>query len=205
MLLKRMRWLLLLHTAVISFLVLPAAGYAATISVAGLANVAKGESTDAKRSVTSDALLGFGAGLFLEFEPTPSAGVFGVEPGLVYMQRNIGYGSTLTEKTTWVQVPILARLHFLGISLGAGPYLAHATGDIKEELGSTTATVTYSDAGVSTIDYGVIAALGFNIPVPFVAKPFVEGRYDIGLKNLSKSEGTTYKYKDMQVLLGLRF
>ena len=176
---------------------LPVAGYGATFSIAAAGNGAKAASSNKTRSFDSDELLGYGAGALLEF----GGGMLGTETGLIYVQRAIGYSSAIKETSTWVEVPVLLRLHAGGFSLGAGGYLARGVGSIKADIASTTTSLSYSDAQLSNLDYGFSGALGYTFPF----KAFVDIRYNAGLKNLSKVDDVTYKFSEFQLFLGYRF
>ena len=182
----------------------PASAWSATFSLAGAANAAKARNTNPTRSYTSDAKFGFGAALLIEGQPLATNGVFTTEFGLVYAPRNTGYGTFYTEKTTWVELPLLERIHILGFSLGVGGYLAKATGDIKRTYATGATTYTYDDVQRATIDYGAAFAVGYEFKL-IGAKLFADARYNYGLRNLSTAQNLEYKYTDLQLLLGVRF
>jgi hypothetical protein len=166
---------------------LPVMGYGASVALVAGANATKVSNSNKTRSYTSDSLLGYGAGAFVEFRPWMSLGAIGTETGLLYSHRAIGYGTAATETSAWLELPVLLRVHMAGLSLGAGGYLARALGNIK--------------ASVRNLDYGYTGALSYS----FASSAFVDLRYNGDLRNLAKDDGVTYKFTEMQLLLGYHF
>ena len=138
---------MLIKLSILSLLILaiPTASWAASFSLAGVANVAKARNLNPTRSYTSDGKLAFGAALLVEGEPLATNRVLTTELGLVYVQRKTGYGTLYTEESTWFELPLLERLHIMNFSLGAGLYLAKATGDVKRIYSAQTNIYSYDD------------------------------------------------------------
>jgi hypothetical protein len=162
----------------------------ATLSGVSLTNI----------SASSNAKWGFGGGALLDAMFDPAVGL---EFGALYITRKIETTTTFTALgvnassggTTaahYVQIPILLRLAFSPyFSIGAGGYFAEGTGSLS---------------GSAKSDYGLIGSVGIHLPLGGSVAFLVDGRYNLGLKNVDNSGlGETQKFRDVQVLAGLTF
>jgi hypothetical protein len=185
------------------FLGMPAAQAGTHISVFG-----DGTFSTTKTTGQTDpkSMLGLGGGAQVEFGLGPMAGL---EIGAVYLGRKTG-DSTANLTFNYVQIPVQLR-YWVGkyLTLGAGGYYALPVGDIKAGGSSLPGggSIPYATAGFKKNDYGLLGSVGFNAPVGPTAAVFAEGRYALGLddQNATAIAGTTTKWQDIQILVGLRF
>lgn len=152
---------------------------------------------------------GLGVGLSLNATLTPA---LGLEVGANYLQRKykrnlLLFSREFTEEA--FQVPVLMRGYFLSVfSIGVGGYYNYYQGNVKYDVvsnGSASASVSSSRTGYrSTSDYGVMAALGVDIPLSPISGLMVDTRYLFGLHN-NAINGAALKFDEWQLLVGLRF
>src|SRR5579885_2498578 len=151
---------------------------------------------------TFSSKLGYGGGAQVEFGLGPMAGL---EIGAIYLSRKFNESpSTLDTTTTYVQVPVQLR-YWVGryFTIGVGGYYAFAVGDVKFSDGSS---VPYSTVGFKKNDYGLLGSAGLNFPMGPGTAFFAEGRYAYGLDDQNDPAQTnSTKWRDIQVLVGLRF
>jgi hypothetical protein len=175
----------------------------------------------------------FGGGVLLSQAIMPA---FSIETGLLCLPRSMSQTVTLTGSVsstltanysfTYWQIPLLFRFHFLKIlSVGFGGYYAHAIGNIKYTESSPNAALNsslfqegtmyqgYEEGDISRSDYGLLYAVGANVPLPFVPLSlYVDGRYAMGLKNIHTGQLTSVnvadsdnnKWHDFQLLAGFQ-
>lgn len=150
-----------------------------------------GHSIYSSEGVTTQGEPGTGAGLGVEFPMGPSSGL---EIDAIYLKRK-----NLIQ-ASYLQVPIVYRL-WLGkmFTIGAGAYYAQGMGSVTANGG----TETFSAAGYTSNDIGLTGAAGFNIPLSSF-NLLVEGRYDLGVYNVSAIQGVTATFNDFQLLVGIR-
>jgi hypothetical protein len=179
-----------------------AAGGGAQFSVMGEVNLSKYTVSALGQSESTDAKVGYGGGLGVEF---PVGKAIGLEIDALYQMRKIGEsGSSDTLTFTYLNFPVGLRFHFgKNFSLIAGGYYASAMGKIKDQDGNEG---EYAANGLKTSDYGAFGGLGVN----FGAKTqfFFDARYYMGLANqLTDDFGgvASFKWSGFQGLVGLRF
>ena len=154
------------------------------LSAAGVGNSTRisGQSGDVKLSGKPDGI-GKGGGLLLEL-----GGKVGVELGAFYMERNVHFPLTILGNTLDIKVsamtlhfPVLIRFHpipFMSFGLG-GYYSKYRSASAAIIINGTTIA---SEQSIATgNDRGVTAAAGLRIPIGNI-EPFVDGRYNYGLK-----------------------
>ena len=183
-------------------LVIPSQAWSFAIEGAGIANVSTASNSNVTRSYTSDGYLGVGAGALVEGKPWLALSMLDTEVGLLYYQREVGYGTLGTQTSNWLELPVLERIRFLGFSIGAGLYMARGIGSLKSQSGGGTTSYSYADANIRDFDFGWVGALSYTLPVFGL---FADLRYNGGLRNLSNIINDTYKFSDVQLLVGVRF
>lgn len=141
--------------------------------------------------------LGFGGGLGLEF-----GGPFlSVEVDAIYVLRKVvSPTASLTHPN--LQIPIIARIG-LGsiISIGAGGYLALGIGSVGSSIGPS---VSYASV-YKTLDYGITTSLAFDFKIGPATSLVLDGRYCLGLADVSVNSAGSMKWSDIQVFTGVRF
>ena len=207
---KQIPWLL---TLIFSILVLPSSAWSAMIEVTSIVNAAQTSNTNITRSYTSDSYFAVGAGLLVEGKPMGDSslsfsssgssmeGLY-TESGLLYYPRMVGYGTSGIQTSNWMVLPLVEKFHFWSISVGGGVYLAHAMGSIHTTLGTTSGSFAFGTGNLRTTDYGYTLALGYGFSFWNL---FMDLRDDVGLRNLTTVTGSTYKFSEYQLLLGVRF
>ena len=134
---------------------------------------------------------GYGGGLGIEI---PLGSSSGIEIDGIYQNRNNQI------QASWVQIPVLYRL-WLGtfFSLGAGVYYGTGIGSVS----TNGTTESFSSAGYSQSDAGLMGVAGFNIPISSLYL-MIEGRYGYGVYDVSSIQGTTATFNDLQIVVGIR-
>ena len=148
-------------------------------------------STYSTGGVQTSGEAGLGGGLGLEI---PLNSFSGLEIDGVYLNRKNQI------QASYVQIPVLYRL-WLGsiVTLGAGAYYSQGIGSVT----ANGTTESFSDAGYTQNDAGLMGVAGFNIPISFFYL-MIEGRYDFGIYDVSAIQGVTATFNDFQVLVGIR-
>jgi hypothetical protein len=152
-------------------------------------------------STSYSAKLGLGGGLLFTNMLSPR---LGFELGGLYITRKtdvttsftalgLSQGSTSTTTTRYIQIPILMRVRLTrGISVGGGGYFAEGVGSV--------------DPTIKKTDYGLVGSLALHFPIGHTTAFLIDGRYNLGLKNVDNSgSGADLKYRDYQLLVGFAF
>jgi hypothetical protein len=152
-------------------------------------------------STSSSAKIGPGGGILFDSKLVPE---FGFEFGALYITRKVeqttsftfsGISSSQSSTTTshYLEIPLLLRIWLSPyVSIGAGGYYAKGLGSI--------------DPSIKSSDYGAVGSLGLHLPLGSSSSLLIDGRYNLGLKNVDNSGmGQTMKYRDLQIIAGLTF
>jgi len=132
---------------------------------------------------------GLGGGLLVEL---PLSEYWGFELGGLDVPRSINQLGTLQ----YVKLPFELR-HWLchHVVIGAGGYYAQSIGDAS----------AFSNAGLKTSDYGVLASIGVQKHLVPGFAVLAEGRYDYSLNNVAQfSAAGPSHWSEFQVLFGFR-
>ena len=162
---------------------------------------------------TFSGKVGLGGGALVDFGILP---MLSFQVGGLYVTRT--YTDTvgavvITDQLHYLEVPAQFRL-MLGrvFSVGLGGYWAVGMGNITQTNGSVTnSNVTYGNFGLKNHDLGLIGSLNAAIPLGAMVQLYAEGQYLYGLQNeltdaaITASPTSSYKNRDIQFLLGLRF
>ncbi len=141
------------------------------------------------------------AGLLLGLSYTSSlAAGPGLEIDALYDQRKYS-SSNVTVTLPAIQIPVLVRMNLIPevFDYGIGAYYAFGVGDVSTSAGTSS---SYSAAGVSSSDFGLIGSLQVTIPIPGITKLIADGRYLFGLSNSSSTAGVTAHTREMELFLG---
>jgi hypothetical protein len=197
---KTTRYLIL--AALIGLVTAPAS-QAGSYSLVGV-----GDYANQNPSVTSK--LGLGGGIL--FDDFVTRGVQ-FEFGALYLTRKFdsGGGSSDSLELTYheIQVPVLLKFRLLPLfHIGVGGYWATAVGSVDDEDSTSpsksNSSESISDAGMKSIDYGLLGTAGFALPLGRGGTHFlIDARYAYGLANVSNS-GTTNN-RDIEILAGFSF
>ena len=122
----------------------------------------------------------------------PLSEYWGFELGGLDVPRSINQVGTLQ----YVKIPFELR-HWLchHVVIGAGGYYAQSVGDSS----------AFSNAGIKTSDYGVLASFGVQKHLIPGFAVLAEGRYDYSLNSIAQSPmaGPSH-WSEFQVLFGFR-
>lgn len=129
---------------------------------------------------------------------------FGIQGELLYSMMGAKgkiEGVTVTDKTDYITLPILAKLYILeGLSVDIGPQFGYMiSAKAKGAAGDNSATRNYYDDVDKKFD--VSAAMGLSYKLNFGLDVFA--RYNLGLTKLA--DGADSKNSVIQVGLGYRF
>jgi hypothetical protein len=163
--------------------IMPKAG----VSLASTATKTNGESED----VNMKAGFTFGVAA-----PISISEQFSVQPELLYVQKGGKLKSddvTASVTFNYLEIPVMARAHFGGFYLGAGPYLGIAlSGKVKFDFtGILSGTSVEADVnigndpeedGLKRTDFGLCFGLGYGLEIG-TGKLVFDARYGLGLSN----------------------
>jgi len=160
--------------------IMPKAG----VSLASTASKTDGESEDIKMKT------GFTFGVAA---PISISEQFSVQPELLYVQKGgklKSDGVTASATFNYLEIPVMARAHFGGFYLGAGPYLGIAlSGKGKIDDGSTSVEFDVNigtdpeEDGLKPTDFGLCFGLGYGLEIGS-GKLVFDARYGLGLSNI---------------------
>ena len=155
-----------------------------------------------------DSVLGGGLGTFV-----PLSDFFGIEADLVYFSRDVfvrGAGDDINRlRSKYLELPIQLKLMISQfIRVGGGIYFAKGFGPVTlTHADGSKRTTSFTDADISSNDFGVIGSGVARFPVSDSIQVFAEVRYQRGLKNvgLAIPFGTEVHYTDVKILFGVSF
>lgn len=138
--------------------------------------------------------VGFQAGLGVNI-PT-GAGNFSVQPEVNFVSKGTKLKNSFVNQNfnfNYIEVPVLAKYSFGPVYVNAGPSVGFLMGKnnaVKAVYGKT-----------KTVDFGVQMGAGVAIPVG-PGNLIIDGRYNLGLSNISDVKGTEIKNRGFAVSLG---
>jgi hypothetical protein len=148
----------------------------------------------------------FGGGLLMGFE---SSAITEIQLGALYMNRDYKYpvaSGTGEDSYARYEVPLLLRFTGLPIlSVGAGVYYAVPVGTYtytQTPLGGTSSSTTSNASDAFKNDFGAIGSVALKIPFNPWTSLLIDGRYEYGLFNITKTAGETFKTRDIEALAG---
>ncbi|MBV8326995.1 porin family protein [Chryseobacterium sp.] len=147
------------------------------------------KNADGEKSKTS-----FQAGLGVNI-PT-GIGNFSIQPEVNFISKGTRFKNnfgTQTYNFNYVEIPVLAKYSFGPVYMNAGPsigFLMEKNDRIKEAYGKTR-----------SIDFGLQMGAGVAIPAG-PGKLIVDGRYNLGLNNISNEQGVSVKNRGFAISLG---
>jgi hypothetical protein len=131
----------------------------------------------------------FGFGGFLR-----GSGPLTFELGLQYAPRSINVGTATINE---LEIPLLLRFHVLIVTFALGAYYGLQIGTSASGAGATAPTVSGND-------FGLVGALGLQLPLAPGVSVFGEGRWIFGLTSLSISGSpSTIQWRNLEILAGL--
>jgi hypothetical protein len=156
----------------------------ASISVVGIGNYAMPKQTLLGASVPGlSGTLGLGGGALVDFRLS-QGGAIGVELGVLFSQLKYRSGA-IDFSFNQLELPLTLKMRFGRlVFLSAGGYFADGIGTVSME----GASVGFVDAGLRPISYGLLAGVGFRIPLSVSVSVRIEGRYRYQLSNSSSSD-----------------
>jgi hypothetical protein len=157
------------------------------VSLVGDANHASLPSSGASQS----GKWGVGGGLLLEF---PLSEYWAFELGGLDVPRSVSQVGSLRYAELPLQLRYWLGHHFV---IGARGYYAQGIGD----------TAAFSNAGIKTTDYGVLASIGVQKHIVPGFAALLEGRYNYALNDIAQSAhaaGGPVHWSEWQVLFGFR-
>lgn len=183
-------------------------------------NTLSGAAAGNANSVSKSSKAAFEIGAKGNFALLPEVSI---EVDAIYATTKSTYNITgnveATETTKAWEIPVLARYWFIPFaSVGVGPYLAFATGDINTGYsdGRADTTTTFDQAGISKTDIGAIASINVAYPIGNSLSIVGDARYLLGLKNLSSwteaeklanagSSDFSIKHRAFEILAGVSY
>ncbi|KAB1231878.1 porin family protein [Chryseobacterium viscerum] len=121
---------------------------------------------------------------------------FSIQPEVNFISKGTKFKNSFGNETynfNYIEVPVLAKYSFGPVYVNAGPSIGFLMGEsdkIKAAYGKT-----------KTIDFGVQMGAGIAIPAG-PGKMIIDGRYNLGLSNISDEKGVDVKNRGFTVSLG---
>lgn len=121
---------------------------------------------------------------------------FSIQPEVNFISKGTKFKNSFGTQTynfNYIEIPILAKYSFGPLYVNAGPSIGFLMGKndrIKEAYGKTR-----------SIDFGLQMGAGVAIPAG-PGKLIVDGRYNLGLNNISDEKGTDVKNRGFAISLG---
>ncbi|ASE63357.1 porin family protein [Chryseobacterium indologenes] len=147
------------------------------------------KSMDGEKSKTS-----FQAGLGVNIQTGLQN--FSVQPEVNFISKGTRIKNHFGNQTynfNYIEIPVLAKYSFGPVYVNAGPSIGFLVGKsdkIKAAYGKT-----------KTLDFGLQMGAGVAIPAG-PGKLIVDGRYNLGLSNISDEKGVNVKNRGFAVSLG---
>jgi opacity protein-like surface antigen len=150
-------------------------------------------------SLDADSLIGLGGGIGTEFHLNET---FGIGLDVLYIQKKLGAEINdefeISVQTNYLMVPLLLRVSPIEmLTFGLGGYFAYGIGETSITVNDVTITDDIDDDAQT--DYGLTVALGAKFPLSDQIGIFLEGRYNMGLKDMDNS------VQDIQGFVGLSY
>nr|WP_315031679.1 porin family protein [uncultured Chryseobacterium sp.] len=136
----------------------------------------------------------FQAGLGINIQTGISR--FSIQPEVNFISKGTQIKNNFGNQTytfNYIEIPVLAKYSFGPVYLNAGPSIGFLMGKndrIKATYGKT-----------KTIDFGLQMGAGVAIPAG-PGKLIVDGRYNLGLSNISDEKGINVKNRGFAISLG---
>ncbi|MDR2269498.1 MAG: PorT family protein [Sphingobacterium sp.] len=147
-----------------------------------------------KDGINGKSKVGFQGGLGLNL--ATGAPGFSVQPELNFVNKGASYNiGSIKEKinVNYLELPVLAKYAYGPIYVNAGPSIGLRTGqDDKSKLAL---------GNLKKVDFGVQMGLGLALQAG-LGKFIIDGRYNLGLSNISEIKGQNIKNRGMQFSLG---
>ncbi|MBP2617402.1 porin family protein [Chryseobacterium jejuense] len=121
---------------------------------------------------------------------------FSVQPEVNFISKGTKFKNSLGSETynfNYIEVPVLAKYSFGPVYVNAGPSIGILMGKndkVKAAYGKT-----------KSIDFGLQMGAGVAIPAG-PGKVIVDGRYNLGLNNISDEKGIDVKNRGFALSLG---
>ena len=158
-------------------------------------------------SYQTTAGFGIGLGLSAGFALTER---IDIEPAILYVPRSFSVTNANSPRTSYnltsTHIPIVVR-YWLNpnFSIGVGPYLAHASGNIVITQGSHVSTVGYGNLSWAQDDVGFLASFRYRSKINELMSLILDARLVLGTSNLDQTEKQSYYNRDIQTLVGISF
>ncbi len=121
---------------------------------------------------------------------------FSIQPEVNFISKGTKFKNSFGNQTynfNYIEVPVLAKYSFGPVYVNAGPSIGFLMGKsdkIKAAYGKT-----------KTIDFGLQMGAGVAIPAG-PGKMIIDGRYNLGLSNISDEKGVDVKNRGFAISLG---
>ncbi|AQX05818.1 hypothetical protein ATB99_14760 [Elizabethkingia meningoseptica] len=117
---------------------------------------------------------------------------FSIQPEVNFISKGTkvkSNGITETYNFNYIEIPVLAKYSFGPLYVNAGPSIGFLTG--KSDKVSKT----------HSVDFGIQMGAGLAIPAG-PGKLIIDGRYNLGLNNISNEKGLSVKNRGVAITLG---
>jgi hypothetical protein len=144
----------------------------------------------------------YNAGMLFGGSVDVGLGPVGVSADLLWAKRTLTQIPASDVVMNRIEVPVLVHLSTGFLRLEGGLYYAMSMGEVS--VGGTSQS--YTAAGLSSSDMGLMGGLGFSIPLGLVSG-LLELRYSYGLKNLrsAPTADESFKFQALDLVAGVYF
>ncbi|WET48127.1 porin family protein [Chryseobacterium indologenes] len=121
---------------------------------------------------------------------------FSVQPEVNFISKGTKFKNSAGSETynfNYIEVPVLAKYSFGPVYVNAGPSIGFLMGKndkVKSAYGKT-----------KSIDFGLQMGAGIAVPAG-PGKVIIDGRYNLGLNNISDEKGADVKNRGFMISLG---
>jgi hypothetical protein len=165
-----------------------------SVGLKGGLNFANLDVTSVKN--TYENRTGYHAGVFA----LAKFGNIGIQPELIFSQQGseIDFnGRTISSNFSYVNIPIMVKLYTVaGINLQAGPQFGFLTNDPQVVNPDGQAV----DNAIKKSDISLGLGVGWDLPFGLT----IDGRYNLGLQNVSEDPSFDVKNQVFQVSVGFK-
>lgn len=195
---------LILSILLMSLLSAPAQAF--DLSVLGGLNFYNPSETGAI-AIDTSSKAGLTYGAYLGWMNTPGTTL---EIGLLKVKRKYGFKSGTTDLSSSgsaIEIPLMLRLTMIPmLSFGGGVYYAHVsqTETIDGRILGVAVNTKRENSDFRQDDFGLRLSARFEMPLAPLVKLLLEGNYVHGLRDLTVSNTTERKNRELQLLTGVQ-
>ncbi|MBI1804826.1 MAG: PorT family protein [Ignavibacteria bacterium] len=174
---------------------------------AGLSLANASLTPDLPAGISKGSRTGLAAGAIAEFGVAPN---FFIDAEALYVQggfKATASGAEATAKFDFISIPISAKYKFMIENSNVKPFIfggGNVGFDLKAEIESGGTTQDVKDS-TESVDFGVHFGAGIEIEASPGVNIMLDGRYQLGLKDIDKTSGGEAKAQNILIMAGVSF